>query len=75
MAVQAKGERMNAPWRADFWADPLWQLMTNLGMLAALVAIISAVIYLWKRGPGLLVKYGGKTMTKMGHWWGGKRDG
>ena len=65
---------MNAPWSDNFWPDPLWQLMTNLGMLVALVALIGAIGYLWKRGPALLIKYGFDWMSAIGHRWNDRRD-
>ena len=73
--MATKGQRlMNAPWEVDFFPAPMWQLMTNLGLLVAIVAVISAVVYLYKHGPALLIKYGFAWMTRLGVWWGGKRS-
>lgn len=64
---------MKAPWSPDFFPQEVWNLMTNLGLLVAFVALLSAIWWLWQRGPGLLIKYGPGWMTTLGHWWGGKR--
>ncbi len=66
---------INAPWSADFFPSPVWQLMTNLGLLVAFVALLSAIWWLWSNGPEKLIKYGPKWMTRIGHWWGDRRDG
>ena len=48
--------------------------MTNLGLLAAIIAVWASAVWVWNRGPALLIKYGFNWMTTIGHWWGGKRD-
>ena len=66
---------MNRPWEADFFPDAVWHLMTNLGLLAAVIAVWASILYAWKHGPALLIKFGPDWFTRIGHWWGGKRDG
>ena len=61
-------------WQENFWPEWLWVLMTNLGMLAAIVATISAFVWLWDRGPKLLIENGPDWMTRLGHYWQGRRD-
>ena len=65
---------MGRPWEADFFPEWVWNLMTNLGLLVAIVAFFSAVWWLWTHGPALLIKYGFAWMTRLGEWWGGKRE-
>ena len=65
---------MGKPWEAGFFPEWVWNLMTNLGLLVAIVAVISAVGYLWKHGPRLLIKYGFTWMTKLGLKWETRRD-
>ena len=64
---------ISAPWSADFFPQEVWNLMTNLGLFVAVVALLSALWWLWQRGPGLLIKHGPQWMTTLGHWWSGKR--
>ena len=66
---------MGRPWEAAFFPEWVWHLMTNLGLVAALIAAWASLVWVWNRGPALLIKFGPKWMTTMGHWWGGKRDG
>ena len=66
---------MGKPWDTDFFPPEVWNLMTNLGLLAAIVAVISSVVWLWKRGPALLIKYGSDRMTSIGNRWEHRRNG
>lgn len=65
---------MRKPWEADFFPEAVWNTMTNLGLVVAFVALLSALWWLWSHGPGLLVKYGPSWFTRVGLWWQGKRD-
>jgi hypothetical protein len=56
------------------WPDWVWQLIADIGIVAAIAATIAGVIFLWNHGPGLLVKYGPNWMTRLGLTWGGKRE-
>lgn len=51
----------------------VWSLMTDIGLIVAIVAAISALLWLWDRGPGLLIKYGPQWMTTLGNKWHGRR--
>ena len=66
---------MNRPWESDFFPEWVWQLATNLGLLAAFIAVWASIVWVWKRGPALLIKYGPAWMTKLGIHWGARRDG
>ena len=67
---------ISEPWSPDFFPDALWNLMTNVGLVVAVVAFISAVLWLWDRGPKLLIKYGPAWLTTLGlHWDGRRNDG
>ena len=63
------------PWETDFFPEELWNLMTNLGLLAALIAIWASLVWVFKRGPALLIKYGPVWMTKLGLRWETRRNG
>ena len=65
---------MGKPWDSDFFPQEVWNTMTNLGLLAALVAVISSVVWLWKRGPAWLIKYGSQRFAKWGHRWDARRS-
>jgi hypothetical protein len=64
---------MRPIWEPGFWPEWIWDLLANLAVFGALVGFISALIWLWSRGPGLFIKYGPKWMTRLGHWWDGRR--
>lgn len=66
---------MGKPWDADFFPEAVWNLMTNLGLLAAIIAVWASLVWVWKRGPALLIKYGFTWMTKLGLHWEGRRNG
>ncbi len=53
----------------------VWTVMTDVGLVVAVVAFFSALLWLWQRGPGFLVKYGPEWTTTLGEWWHGKRGG
>ena len=65
---------MNAPWEADFFPPEVWQLATNLGLFAAFIAAWASAVWVWRRGPGLLIKFGPDWFTKIGHRWQARRD-
>lgn len=50
------------------WPLWLWQLIADLGVLAAVAGIIAGVIYLWNHGPRLLIEHGPQWMTTLGVW-------
>lgn len=52
----------------------VWSILTDLGAIVAIVAVFSAVMYGWKHGPALLVKYGPNWWTNLGHRWGSRRN-
>ncbi len=66
---------MNPPWEPDFFPPEVWQLATNLGLLVAFVAFLSALGWVWKHGPELLIAHGFVWMTKLGMRWETRRNG
>ena len=66
---------MNNPWDADFFPTEVWQLATNLGLLAAFIAVWASLVWVWRRGPALLIKHGFDWMTTLGHRWETRRNG
>ena len=62
-------------WEDDFWPEKLWITLQNLLPPGAIVAFITVVVLVYKKGPGLLIKYGGEWMTKLGNWWDVRRNG
>ncbi len=66
---------MGYPWEAEFFPAWVWHLMTNLGLIAALIAAWASLVWVWNRGPALLIKFGPDWLSKLGHWWCDKRDG
>ena len=66
---------MGKPWEAAFFPEWVWHLMTNLGLIAAVIAAWASLVWVWNRGPALLIKYGPAWMTKLGLHWGARRDG
>ena len=66
------------PWQADFFPEWMWHLMTNIGLLAAVVAAFTlgtwTVRWLWSHGPGLLIDHGPEWFTRIGHGWQARRD-
>lgn len=64
---------MGRPWETDFFPEWLWILMTNLAMLGAVIAFVTMLMWVWDRGPRLLIKYGPGWMTRLGLRWGNKR--
>lgn len=69
---------MGKPWEPEFFPSWLWEFMTNMGLLAAVVASFTLAAWtgtwLWNHGPKLLIKYGTKWMARLGIRWGNKRD-
>ena len=55
------------------WPPWVWQLIADLGVLAAIASIIAGVIYLWNHGPRLLIKHGPQWMTTLGTYWNRRR--
>ena len=64
---------MKAPWTEGFWPEAVWILMTNLSLLVAFVAFLSALGFLWHHGPRLLIKYGPEWLTRLGLRWEKRR--
>lgn len=62
-------------WEEDFWAEEVFVTLENLLPVAAIAALIGAIIYLWKRGPGWLIHKGFNWMTPIGEKWEEKRNG
>ena len=53
----------------------MWTVMTDLGFFVAVVAVISALAWLWKHGPRLLIENGPNLFTNLGKRWEQKRNG
>lgn len=58
---------MTPPWEPNFWPEWVWHTLENLAVFAAIVAFFGAVVWLWNKGPGWAIKYGGERMTRFGH--------
>ena len=56
-----------------FVPPEVWWMIADLGVLAAIVAVISGLVYLWKRGPAILIKNGPDWWTKLGRRWYARR--
>lgn len=65
---------MRPIWEPGFWPEWIWDLLANLAVFGAIVGFISALIWLWSKGPGLLIKYGPGWATKLGLHWDDKRE-
>ncbi len=65
---------VGTPWAPDFYPEWVWHLMTNLGLLAALIAVWASIVWVFNRGPKLLIEHGFDWMTKLGHRWQARRD-
>ena len=63
---------MNYP-EGGLFPEWVWVVMSDLGLFVAIVALLSALGYLWHNGPGLLIKYGPRWMTKLGLHWNNRR--
>lgn len=56
------------------WPDWVWQMIADIGVIAAIAAFIAALIYLWNHGPRLLIAHGPKIFTRWGELWQSRRD-
>lgn len=56
------------------WPEWVWQVIADIGIIAAFAAVIAAVIYLWNHGPRLLIEHGPNWMTKLGLRWKDHRE-
>lgn len=65
---------MKPIWEEGFWPPEVWTTLGNLAIFGAIVGVISALLYLWHRGPGIFIKYGPAWMTKLGLHWTDKRE-
>ena len=68
---------MMADWYPEggYVPDQVWYLMGDLAIFAAVVATISGVMFLWRHGPRLLIKYGPTLFTTWGNRWDLRRNG